>query len=127
MKPGVVIVNTARGAVIDEVALVKALENGTVWSCGLDVYEAEPKIEPGLVANPHVILLPHMGTWTVEVSSSPTCSWVKIRLIRCRRKPRWRNGTLEMSAQYLRRASSTISSPSKQTCYEFNLHRLHGV
>jgi hypothetical protein len=34
---------------------------------------------------------------------------------------------LEMSAQYLRRASSTISSPSKQTCYEFNLHRLHGV
>ena len=69
MKKGVVIVNTARGAVIDEDALVKALDSGRVWSCGLDVYEEEPKVHPGLVANPHVMLVPHMGTWTVEVSS----------------------------------------------------------
>lgn len=69
MKKGVVIVNTARGAVIDEDALVKALDSGHVWSCGLDVYEEEPKVHPGLVANPHVMLVPHMGTWTVEVSS----------------------------------------------------------
>jgi glyoxylate reductase len=68
MKNGVVITNTARGAVIDEDALVKALDSGLVWSCGLDVYEEEPKIHPGLVANPNVMLLPHMGTWTVEVS-----------------------------------------------------------
>lgn len=74
MKKGVVIVNTARGAVIDEAALVKALDNGTVWSAGLDVYECEPKIEQGLVANPHVMLLPHMGTWTVEVSSQKQLS-----------------------------------------------------
>jgi glyoxylate reductase len=67
MKKGVVIVNTARGAVMDEAALVKALDCGRVWSCGLDVYEEEPKIHPGLVANPHVLLLPHMGTWSVEV------------------------------------------------------------
>lgn len=70
MKKGVVIVNTARGAVIDEAALVKALDNGTVWSAGLDVYECEPKIEQGLVANPHVMLLPHMGTWTVETQTA---------------------------------------------------------
>jgi glyoxylate reductase len=68
MKDGVVIVNTARGAVIDEDALVNALDGGKVWSCGLDVYEDEPKIHPGLIANPHVMLVPHMGTWTVEVS-----------------------------------------------------------
>ena len=68
MKPGVVIVNTARGAVIDEAALVAALDSGHVASVGLDVYEDEPKIHPGLLANPHVILMPHMGTWTVEVS-----------------------------------------------------------
>ena len=68
MKKGVVIVNTARGAVIDEDALVKALDSGHVWSCGLDVYEEEPKVHPGLIANPHVMLVPHMGTWTVEVS-----------------------------------------------------------
>jgi lactate dehydrogenase-like 2-hydroxyacid dehydrogenase len=68
MKDGVVLVNTARGAVIDEGALVKALDSGKVASVGLDVYEQEPNIHWGLKANPNVILLPHMGTWTVEVS-----------------------------------------------------------
>ena len=66
MKNGVVIINTARGAVMDEDALVKALESGQVLSCGLDVFEEEPKVHPGLIANPHVLLLPHMGTWSVE-------------------------------------------------------------
>ncbi len=66
MKDGVVIVNTARGAVMDEAALVKAFADGKVFSAGLDVYEEEPKIHPGLVDNPHVLLLPHMGTATVE-------------------------------------------------------------
>jgi hypothetical protein len=69
MKKGVVIVNTARGAVMDEDALVKALESGQVWSCGLDVFEEEPKIHPGLLSNPSVMLLPHMGTWTVETQT----------------------------------------------------------
>jgi phosphoglycerate dehydrogenase-like enzyme len=69
MKPGVVVVNTARGAVIDEDALVKALESGQVWSAGLDVFEEEPKVHPGLIANPHVMLVPHMGTWTVETQT----------------------------------------------------------
>lgn len=69
MKPGVVIVNTARGAVMDEAALVEALKKGQVWSAGLDVYEEEPKIHPGLIDNPHVLLLPHMGTWTVETQT----------------------------------------------------------
>jgi phosphoglycerate dehydrogenase-like enzyme len=69
MKKGVVIVNTARGAVMDEDALVKALDSGHVFSCGLDVYEDEPAVHPGLVAHPNVMLVPHMGTWTVEVST----------------------------------------------------------
>jgi glyoxylate reductase len=69
MKKGVVITNTARGAVMDEAALVKALESGQVWSVGLDVFEEEPKVHPGLVGNPHVMLLPHMGTWTVETQT----------------------------------------------------------
>jgi glyoxylate reductase len=68
MKKGVVIVNTARGAVIDEDALVRALDSGLVGSVGLDVYEDEPEIHPGLVANPNILLLPHCGTWSVEVS-----------------------------------------------------------
>jgi glyoxylate reductase len=66
MKPGVVIINTARGAVMDENALVEALASGKVASVGLDVFEEEPKVHPGLLANPNVMLLPHLGTYTVE-------------------------------------------------------------
>lgn len=51
---------------MDEAALVDALASGQVLSCGLDVYEEEPKIHPGLVENPNVILLPHVGTHTDE-------------------------------------------------------------
>ncbi|KAI7216292.1 D-3-phosphoglycerate dehydrogenase, variant [Hortaea werneckii] len=66
MKRGIIIINTARGAVMDESALVSALETGQVASAGLDVYEEEPKIHEGLLKNPHVMLLPHMGTWSQE-------------------------------------------------------------
>lgn len=68
MKDGVVVVNTARGAVMDEAALVDALDSGKVFSAGLDVFEQEPQIHPGLLSNQNVILVPHMGTWTSEVS-----------------------------------------------------------
>lgn len=67
MKKGIIIVNTARGPVLDEEALVMALESGRVTSAGLDVFENEPEIHPGLLRNPNVILVPHMGTWSVEV------------------------------------------------------------
>ncbi|OJJ49406.1 hypothetical protein ASPZODRAFT_1473698 [Penicilliopsis zonata CBS 506.65] len=70
MKDGVVIVNTARGAVIDEAALVDALDSGKVLSAGLDVFEEEPKIHPGLLRNPNVMLVPHMGTWTIETQTA---------------------------------------------------------
>ncbi|KAK6814694.1 D-Mandelate Dehydrogenase-like dehydrogenase [Aspergillus parasiticus SU-1] len=66
MKDGIVIVNTARGALIDEKALVAALDSGKVLSAGLDVYENEPVVEQGLVNNPKVMLLPHIGTMTYE-------------------------------------------------------------
>ena len=70
MKHGIVIVNTARGGVMDEDALVEAIACGRVLSVGLDVYQKEPNIHPGLLSNPHVCLIPHMGTSTVEVSST---------------------------------------------------------
>lgn len=69
MKRGIVIVNTARGGVLDEAALVQAIDDGIVRSVGLDVYQQEPNIPPGLVSNPHVCLLPHMGTSALETKT----------------------------------------------------------
>ena len=69
MKRTAVIVNTARGAVMDEKALVRALDEGVIAGAGLDVYEDEPKIEEGLVKNEKCVLLPHMGTWTKETQT----------------------------------------------------------
>ncbi|KAG0366464.1 glyoxylate/hydroxypyruvate reductase [Gamsiella multidivaricata] len=62
MKQGVVFINISRGPIVDEAALVKALEGGKVASAGLDVYEHEPKIHEGLLKHPQCTLLPHMGT-----------------------------------------------------------------
>ena len=66
MKDDVVIVNTARGPILDEDALVDALESGKIWSAGLDVYEREPKIHEGLLKNDHCVLMPHVGTASFE-------------------------------------------------------------
>ena len=70
MKEGIVLVNTARGKLIDEQALVDALDEGKVFSAGLDVYEEEPKVHEGLLNNPNVVLLPHIGTATKETQAS---------------------------------------------------------
>jgi lactate dehydrogenase-like 2-hydroxyacid dehydrogenase len=66
MKPGAFLVNTARGDVVDEAALVKALRAGTIAGAGLDVYEREPKVADELVAMENVVLLPHLGSATTE-------------------------------------------------------------
>lgn len=66
MKRGVIIVNTARGKIINEAALVGALERGQVLSAGLDVFENEPVVHPGLLSHPRCVLLPHIGTYTNE-------------------------------------------------------------
>ncbi|KAI8970778.1 D-isomer specific 2-hydroxyacid dehydrogenase [Pilobolus umbonatus] len=68
MKDNVIIINTSRGKVVHEIALVNALERGKVLSAGLDVFEEEPKISPGLLSHPRCVLLPHMGTFTNESS-----------------------------------------------------------
>jgi glyoxylate reductase len=66
MKPTAVLVNTARGPVVDENALVDALESGTIFGAGLDVFEGEPSVNPRLLSAPRTMLLPHIGSATIE-------------------------------------------------------------
>jgi len=62
MKPTAVLVNTARGPVVDEEALAAALESGSLFAAGIDVYEQEPNVHPRLLAAPRTVLLPHIGS-----------------------------------------------------------------
>ena len=66
MKPTAYLINTARGPVVDEHALIAALKAGTIAGAGLDVYENEPELTPGLTELKNVVLLPHIGSATHE-------------------------------------------------------------
>ena len=66
MRQTGVLINTARGAIVDEPALIEALEQGRLAGAGLDVYPEEPRINPRLLALPNVVLLPHIGSATHE-------------------------------------------------------------
>lgn len=70
MKEGAFIINTARGAVIDEKALVKHLEKGKIGGVGLDVFEEEPKIQEELLKRDNVVVVPHIGTATIEARNA---------------------------------------------------------
>ncbi|PKI83561.1 glyoxylate reductase [Malassezia vespertilionis] len=72
MRPHAVLINTARGPVVDEAALVNALETDEIAGAGLDVYEEEPKIHPGLVAlsETKALLVPHVGTLTLQTQTN---------------------------------------------------------
>jgi len=67
MKPTAFLINTARGKIVDEKALVKALAKGTIAGAGLDVFEHEPKVDAALRKLPNVVLAPHLGSAIMEV------------------------------------------------------------
>ena len=66
MKPSAFLINTSRGKVVEEAALVEALQSKRIAGAGLDVFEFEPRIHPALLAMPNVVVTPHMGTATGE-------------------------------------------------------------
>ncbi|MEY2401701.1 MAG: glyoxylate reductase [Ilumatobacteraceae bacterium] len=70
MRSSAFLINTARGPIVDEAALVAALRGGAIAGAGLDVYEHEPQLAPGLTDFENVVLIPHLGSATVETRSA---------------------------------------------------------
>ena len=70
MKSSAFLVNTARGPIVDEAALVEALQSGRIAGAGLDVFEHEPAVHPGLLHCDNAVLVPHLGSATVETRSA---------------------------------------------------------
>ncbi len=70
MKPGAFLINTARGDIVDEAALISALEQGMIRGAGLDVYEVEPNVPERLKTMENVVLLPHLGSATEETRTA---------------------------------------------------------
>jgi glyoxylate reductase len=70
MKPTAVLVNTARGPVVDSDALAEALETGGIFAAGLDVYDDEPHVPPRLLAAPRTVLLPHIGSGSLQTRTA---------------------------------------------------------
>jgi glyoxylate reductase len=70
MKKTAILINTSRGPVVDEKALVKALIEGEIWGAGLDVFENEPELEPGLEELDNVVIVPHIASATIEARTN---------------------------------------------------------
>ncbi len=70
MMPSAFLVNTARGPIVDEAALVEALRSGSIAGAGLDVFEHEPDVHPGLIELDNAVIVPHLGSATVETRSA---------------------------------------------------------
>ncbi len=70
MKKTAVLINTSRGPVVDEKALVEALKSREIWGAGLDVFENEPDIEPGLIELDNAVIVPHIASATIETRTN---------------------------------------------------------
>jgi len=72
LRPDAVLINTARGAIVDQEALLAALDAGRLWGAGLDVFPHEPQVDPRLLEHPRVIVTPHIADYQPEVYGALT-------------------------------------------------------
>ena len=70
MRSDAYLVNTARGPIVDESALVRALRDRQIAGAGLDVFEREPEVDPGLLELENVVVVPHLGSATIETRTA---------------------------------------------------------
>ena len=127
MKPTAVLVNTARGPVVDEEALAVALEDGTIFAAGIDVYEREPEVHPRLLAAPHTVLLPHIGSATKRPAgawpSSRARGWSRCSPASITAEPRVRPVTSVDGTMSCRVAEGEGFEPSRRLNTPYSLSR----
>ncbi len=105
MKPTAILINTSRGPVVDEEALVSALKKGTIAGAGLDVYEREPHLSPGLAKLDNVVLLPHIGSATEDTRGQMAVVAVRnaVAMLKGKRPSNIVNPEVFESPEYLRK------------------------
>jgi glyoxylate reductase len=105
MKPTAILINTSRGPVVDEKALVSALKQGKIAGAGLDVYEKEPRLSPGLSTLENAVLLPHIGSATADTRGQMAVLAAKnaVSILKGKRPPNIVNPEVLDSPQYLLR------------------------
>jgi phosphoglycerate dehydrogenase-like enzyme len=105
MKPTAILINSSRGPVVDETALVSALKEGKIAGAGLDVFEKEPRLSPGLAELKNVVLLPHIGSATQDTRNQMAILAAKnaIAMLRGKRPPSIVNPEVFESPEYLRK------------------------
>ena len=105
MKPTAILINTSRGPVVDEEALVSALIKGKIAGAGLDVYEREPRLSQGLAKLENVVLVPHIGSATEDTRGQMAVVAAKnaVAMLRGKKPPNIVNPEVFDSPEYLRR------------------------